>query len=589
MFVALATLTGCELPRGGRPSVLVIAVEGLGVDAVPCDNEEVEAPGHQGFQVLCQEGVRFTHAFAPSTMSQATMASLLTGLFPFEHGIRNNGSVFLPARYKTLAEDALEKRYHTLFVSGGPPMWRKSGLAQGFEVFDDVMDLSPGNFYRPAPEVFKIATQWMDQNDDGRPFFTILFLADLQFPTVATTDDEGEARERSRAGQLEEIDESAGQLIRWLKSKKKWNRTNIVLVGLNSLSLNSETGEPFPLNLHSKSVQVSLLIKPARKEQDNVIQWGIDRNVSLLDLSHTIFAWIGMQPPVTAIPELQPVSLNPVLTQPQPAWKENRLLLSESGWPDWLEGAGIRFSVRQGQFLYIHDQKPLIYNTLTDRNEGLPLKSTDPLWTSLNGDVMRLLRHPQFVPFKGMQSHWRDQLQIAQELWLDGAAPRSVRGGEAWARWYLRRALIRKDWKEVRHLSQEMAEPIGTYIASRHLNETAPLPKSPCVRLVLGPKSSHKNYQSECEDEKVLALYSWKEAKNDEERKQAQERFSRLFAHYWFDQEVGRFNYLNGLRWDVDRELPQGPQLADYLLTLKEFESFAKANLSLLNSENASF
>jgi hypothetical protein len=188
-----------------------------------------------------------------------------------------------------------------------------------------------------------------------------------------------------------------------------------------------------------------------------------------------------------------------------------------------------------------------------------------------------------------MQSHWRDQLQIAQELWLDGAAPRSVRGGEAWARWYLRRALIRKDWKEVRHLSQEMAEPIGTYIASRHLNETAPLPKSPCVRLVLGPKSSHKNYQSECEDEKVLALYSWKEAKNDEERKQAQERFSRLFAHYWFDQEVGRFNYLNGLRWDVDRELPQGPQLADYLLTLKEFESFAKANLSLLNSENASF
>jgi len=113
----LAFLSGCELTRDNQPSVLVIAVEGLSFETVGCDAEEFE-----GLKDFCEESVRFSHAYTPSDMSQASMASLLTGLYPFDHGVRHNGDNFLSARFRTLAEGALARHYRTLFVSGGPPI-----------------------------------------------------------------------------------------------------------------------------------------------------------------------------------------------------------------------------------------------------------------------------------------------------------------------------------------------------------------------------------------------------------------------------------------------------------------------------------
>ncbi len=573
-------LTACELNRDSQPSVLVIAVEGLSFETLSCDSDDLA-----GLRAFCEESVRFSHAFTPSTMSQAAMTSLMTGLYPMDHGVRHNGDNFLSAKFKTLAESALQRGYHTLFVSGGPPIWRKSGLAQGFEVFDDTMDLAPGLYYRPAKEVFRLATQWMDGLDDGRSTFVTTFLADMQFPQQATRTEDGELRELSVSAQLEEIDESLEGLVKWLKVNKRWNSTHIVLVGLNALEI-PESGEPSTLSLRSRSTQVSLFIKPSRKERDNVIQWGVDRNVSLVDVGHTMFAWLGVEAPRSSLDALKPQSLASALSQPEPNWPEGRLLLSETAWPDWLEGAGVRWSIRQNHFLYIHDSKPLVYNTLTDRMENLSLKITDPLWTSLNADVLKLLKQAQNPPFKGMTSHWFEQLQVAREMWAKSSEARSPRGDESWTKWVLRHAMNARSWREVKRLSQEIGEPVGTYIAARHMGESLPMPRNPCVRLLLAAKGDKKLFQSECEDERVLALYAWSTAKDEEDRSRAQDRFLQLTGQAWMDQQIGRLNYLNGLRWDVDRQWPEAPQPVEYLLTLKEFEAYSKRVSSFLETKD---
>lgn len=567
---ALLAITGCDFSRSSQPSVLVIAVEGLSFDTKSCDSDEL-----QGFRAFCEESVRFSHAFTPSTMTQATMSSLLTGLYPFDHEVRHNGDHFLSARFRTLGEVALNRRYHTLFVSGGPPLWRKSGLAQGFEIFDDVMDLGPSTHYRPADAVFRLATQWMDSQDDGNPSVSVLFLADLQFPQVSTRRNDGEIREKSFAAQLEEVDESLAFMVDWLKKTRRWNSTHIVLVGLNSVEP-MLANEPASLSLHTNATQVALFIKPARKERDNVIQWAVDRNVSLVDVGHTMFQWLGETPAESSLPSLKAQSLLSTLSQPEPNWEEGRLLLTETAWPDWLEGSGIRWAVRQNQFLYIHDVKPLVYNTLTDRMENLPLKASDPLWLSLNAEVMDLLIQAKAPAFKGMTRHWPEQLEVARELWVNQTADRTPQGGESWLKWYLQRALRDRRWRDVKRYSQELGDPVGTYVSSRQLGESHPMPRNPCIRLVLAEKGDKKAFQSECEDEKVLALYAWQSARKDEERAGAQERLMRLIAQSRADQEIGLQNYLNDLRWDVDRRAPEAPETVDFLLTLKEFEPFAK-------------
>ncbi len=584
LICGLTAIAGCELTRDSQPSVLVIAVEGLSFETLSCDVDELG-----GLKAFCEESVRFSHAFSPSPMSQATMASLLTGLYPFDHGVHHNGDDFLSARFRTLAEGALSRNYHTLFVSGGPPIWRKSGLAQGFEVFDDTMDLAPGVYYRPAEEVFRLATRWSDELQDGRPTFTMLFLADLQFPEIATRTSEGELRELSADAQREEVVEFLGRMVAWLKNKRRWNSTHVVLLGLNSLSDHNLKGEATTLSLRSAATQVSLFIKPARKERDNVIQWAVDRNVSLVDVGFTMFSWLGLEPPQGSLPELQPQSLIAALSESEPSWDESRMILSETAWPDWLEGAGVRWALRQNQFLYIHDRKPLVFNTLTDRLESLPLKVNDPLWTSLNADVLGLLRKAKTPAFGGMSSHWPEQIVRAREIFKEGMVSEAPGADAPWSKWYLREALAQHRWKDVKRTSQELGDPIGTYLAARQLGESLPMPRNPCLRLMLSSRGDKKTLQSECEDERVLALYAWQSAHNDEDRIQAQERFLRLLGQAFMDQEIGRLNYLNDLRWDVDRQWPEAPQMTDYLLTLKEFEPYGKKLAGFLSTKNGRF
>lgn len=583
----LVTLSvqACEFSRDGKPSVLILAVEGLGFNSLNCDAEELGESSLEGLRTFCDESVRFSHAYTPSTLSQSALASVLTGLYPFDHGVRTNGSEFLSARFRSLAEVASARRYHTFFVSGGAPILRKSGLAQGFEVFDDNVEPSLGQPYRPALEVSRLALSWLEQQRDGRPFFAALYFADLQFPQLATVSDDGDAREKSHMGQVAEVMESLNILVRHLKAQKLWHRTHVILMGLNSLERPITQIEPAALSLKSSSTQVALFIKPVSKARDTGLQWAIDRNVSLIDVSHTIFGWLGENPPPTSLSVLQPKTLVSALVQPEPNWNDERLILSESAWGDWLEGAGLRWALRQKQFLYIHDRRPLIFNTLTDKLENMPLKPGDPQWSLLSKDVAALLGQAQVQPFRGLSLFWSEQLRIARELWVEGRE-RPIKGNPPWTRWYLRQALNQRNWKEVRRLATEIGDPTGIYVASKHLGEFYPLPRNPCLRLILQAKGDKKAYQSECQDERLLALHAWRVAAADEDRGPVQERFTRLFGLNLLDQEIGRLNFLGGLRWDVDREWPTAPAAVDYILTLKEFDSFARRLPGLREGED---
>jgi hypothetical protein len=133
-----------------------------------------------------------------------------------------------------------------------------------------------------------------------------------------------------------------------------------------------------------------------------------------------------------------------------------------------------------------------------------------------------------------------------------------------------------------------MGDPVGVFVAARHLNEFAPEPRQSCVRLLLPVRGDKKSYEAECDDERALALHAWQAARGEEERQIAQDKFMRLHAQYWMDQEIGRLNFLNELRWDVDREWPLAPQTLDLLLTLKEFEPYAKRASAFLRAKNLS-
>ncbi len=585
-ILSVVNSTGCEFRNESKPSVLVVAVEGLSFSSFSCEGDSEE---QAGFQVFCDESVRFSHAYTPSPMSQSAVASLLTGLHPMDHGVRNNGHDFLQGRFLSVAEVALAQKYRTLFVSGGPPLWRKSGLSQGFEVFDDSMDIGPGNYYRPAAEVFKLFTNWLELEREPAPFFAFTFLSDLQFPLVATKDNDGTVREKSGEAQLQEIGESLESLVRYLKKKRLWNGTHIVLAGLNSLQRPESDPYPSSLNLKSSGVQVALFIKPARKEKDNIIQWAVDQNVSLVDVGATMFRWFSAASPQASVEFLSAKNLTSVLIQPDPSWNTDRLVVTESAWPGWMEDVSPRVAIRQGQFLYINDSQPLIFNTLTDRMETMPLRPDDPLWNSLNSNITKFIGQAQLGRWPGMGSPALEQIDVAKEIWLEREFNRRPRGDERWSRWYLGRALQTKNWAEVLRLSKRAQNSIGVYVATRNLGQFAPLPKDPCVRLLIGRRALAETYRTDCDDEAILNLSLWIAGRTEAERSSGFEKLSRVMAARALNQEIGRMNYLNDLRWDVGQEWPTGPSPIDFLFALKTLEPHAKKLLGILDSKHFTF
>jgi arylsulfatase A-like enzyme len=122
-------LGGCSWRSNEKPSFLIIAVEGLNSESIDCAN--LDEDFEKGLGVLCAEGVRFTHAYTPSTQSQATLASILTGLYPKSHGVWHNGNTFLSENTMSVARVAVSKGYRTAFFREVRPFgenqaWRKA-------------------------------------------------------------------------------------------------------------------------------------------------------------------------------------------------------------------------------------------------------------------------------------------------------------------------------------------------------------------------------------------------------------------------------------------------------------------------------
>ena len=86
---------------------------------------------------LAARGVRFAHCDSSAPITLPSHATILTGLFPTRHGVRDNGTFALAADHTTLAERFAGAGFDTGAVVSAIVLARRHGLDQGFRVYDD--------------------------------------------------------------------------------------------------------------------------------------------------------------------------------------------------------------------------------------------------------------------------------------------------------------------------------------------------------------------------------------------------------------------------------------------------------------------
>ncbi len=122
-FGALWLCAACA--RVPRERIVLITLDTVRADALASMPETA---------AFAARGLVFSQAFAATSTTQPTHASLLTGLHPWQHGVTRNGEV-LPEAAVSVAELLAAQGFDTGAVVASFPLTRRFGFAQGFRLY----------------------------------------------------------------------------------------------------------------------------------------------------------------------------------------------------------------------------------------------------------------------------------------------------------------------------------------------------------------------------------------------------------------------------------------------------------------------
>ncbi|MBI5433242.1 MAG: sulfatase [Planctomycetes bacterium] len=131
-FVALLAACSREEPRE-RWNLLVITVDTLRADHMSCYGYPQATTPH--LDAFAADALRFEHVASPRAKTTPALASLFTGLYPHEHGVRDLTEPLAPG-VPTLSEALQRSGWRTGAVIGNWVLAEgRSGLARGFDAW----------------------------------------------------------------------------------------------------------------------------------------------------------------------------------------------------------------------------------------------------------------------------------------------------------------------------------------------------------------------------------------------------------------------------------------------------------------------
>jgi len=131
---AVASLAASCARSPSADVVLLVTIDTCRADRFGCYGGEVETPT---VDRLAQDGTLFLQASAPAPMTLPSHLSILTGLYPDRHGVRDNGAGVLPDEAVTLAEVLRDCGWSTAAFVSAVPLDSGFGPDQGFALYDD--------------------------------------------------------------------------------------------------------------------------------------------------------------------------------------------------------------------------------------------------------------------------------------------------------------------------------------------------------------------------------------------------------------------------------------------------------------------
>ena len=290
IVAAVVALVSCRGEQAAAPrDVILVTIDTLRADTLGyAGNKRVKTPFLDG---LAAKGTVFTQAHAHNVVTLPSHANILTGLYPWQHGIRDNAGFTLDASKPALASMLREQGFATGAFVSAYPLDEKFGLTKGFDVYDDqypaaLQALDFAVQERPGSETLAAAQQWWDANSGKRRFLWV-HLYEPHAPYTPPSPFREEYRSEPYLGEVAAAD---SMLERVLRPVLEGDQQPLVIITADHGESLGEHGElTHGLFAYEPTLHVPLIVfDPTRKASvDN-------RFVGHIDIAPTIAVRLGV-------------------------------------------------------------------------------------------------------------------------------------------------------------------------------------------------------------------------------------------------------------------------------------------------------
>jgi arylsulfatase A-like enzyme len=286
-------------PPAPPKRIVLVTIDTWRWDAIGASGSgRVKTPHLDAF---AKEGLYCPKAWTSATLTAPSHATILTGLQPYHHGVRDNHGSSLGATTRTLAAALRDRGYATAAFVSAHPLARVSGLASGFAVYDD--RCAPGDLLavvprsRPGSQTIDAARAWLR----GAPerFFLWVHLYEPHDPYTPPEPYASTYRSAPYFGEVAYADELVGTLKAALgpsgTKDALW-----VIAGDHGEALEDHGESTHSLFVYDATARVPLIVwSPGR------VPAGKREHARLVDITPTVLALAGLPP----IPSLDGRSL----------------------------------------------------------------------------------------------------------------------------------------------------------------------------------------------------------------------------------------------------------------------------------------
>ena len=376
----LLSLTAC----GGSPrwNLLLVTLDTTRADFLGCyGKQSARTPN---LDRLADEGFLFEQALASNPVTQPAHSTILTGVYPMVHGVRDNVLFRLPEERETLAELLAAQGYRTGAAVGGFPLTREFGTAQGFDFYDDDLTADRrdplgravrrerATWYdeRPAGHVNDAIRPWL-READARPFFAWLHYWDPHEPHIAPSPYRELFAHDPYQGEIAYADQSLGALLDELRASGAYERTLIVITADHGEGRYEHNEVTHAFLAYNTTLHVPMIVRvPGQAGGRRIAE-----RVGTVDIVPTILSLLDLP-----LPEhLQGRTLRPLMLAPPGGPRpEPRDYYSESLSPRLTHGFSELRVLYRGRFKYIYGPRPELFDLEADPHERRDLSAEQP-------------------------------------------------------------------------------------------------------------------------------------------------------------------------------------------------------------------